>query len=263
MVEPITSCLALCGFLYNVGSNMLTPKIESDSVAQEALKALITEPVGATMDSLLKGAFSKATNSVINRFKADFTDETGAPINHDLQKAVRTAQLLATLTALRACQRELLENDYLLRTLVRTPGLKNVFETPEEKWLTELDKRLVGELTNQSQQNYIPSSNLNYNEILALANPQNDSQAEFAGQKLVLRLKEFTWQEIEPHIFEIKYLPSAESAPKKLKQMIFDGWTENAGNNESFKVDWFRLLIEFFNEEYKQNIRFKTHLKKT
>ena len=216
MAEPTTVAL----FLLSLGVKLGVKALANVADDNEALQFL---------DSVLGNFASDAAKFGTGR-GAEFVkrlaapDADGRPANHDLQKAVRRAQLWATWLACRARQNEL--------------------DAPDE-WLQKSIAWIKAAQTELDDPKYQPPELANFDELVKLADPLQDKSGQPDLQVFLQALKERTIAEFA--------LSDAAGAADNIR----DGWDE-----DGVHFAWETLLYEVFNESYKTEPRVQAALLK-
>ena len=216
MAEPTTVAL----FLLSLGVKLGVKKFVDVADDNEALQFL---------DSVLGNFASDAAKFGTGR-GAEFVkrlaapDADGRPANHDLQRAVRRAQLWATWLACRARQ--------------------NGLDAPDE-WLQQSIAWIKTAQTELDTPNYQPPELANFDELFKLADPLQDKSSQPDLQVFLNALKERTIAEFA--------LSDAAGAADYIRK----GWDE-----DGVHFAWETLLYEVFNESYKTEPRAQAALLK-
>ncbi|HEX8567518.1 MAG TPA: tetratricopeptide repeat protein [Pyrinomonadaceae bacterium] len=190
------------------------------------------------------------------------TDENGKPLNHDLLKAFRRAQLNATLSACESCLEDLIAEEQSAKE--GKNRIRRWFEFLSEdddrkKSLIKIVNFLNERLKEIDKSSYIPDQIVGYENIIDIARPDYPLTTETA-KTLVTDLQEDTIKEIR--FWYLLNLGEPKIA-NLLEKKIREGWlVESKTGREPVPMNWFKLLCAFFSEEYKTNPRVEAALSK-
>ncbi len=182
--------------------------------------------VGNRADAVLCGTFQH----IANRLRDQVPDKI--PANHDIQRAVRRAFLLATITICEDCLTELNRSAKWWQAIYRT-------ETEESRWLRDVRRSFMHELEFVDRAEYLPPTVVEDERIRVLLTPSANSLAE---RTAILKATLFQAVINETRRFG--------EPPEIFMRYVQDS---NTGSSEPKRVDWFNLLSAFFLEEYKHN----------
>lgn len=197
-------------------------------------------------------------------------------LNHDLQRAARKAQLMATWFACQSCLANLKfdRSSYLKR-------LKNIVVNDSDiRWLITVSKRLKDEIDALPNAKF--DDDINYQELFNIFDKDKIVNPEKSAKEFAEKIKEENLKEIENNYYSKFFGQIAidsESGYKMLKDAISNGWDELkveedfAGfiklnisrlqpNENGKKYDWFKLVCIIFNEEYKNDQKIQAALQK-
>jgi hypothetical protein len=164
--------------------------------------------------------------------------QSGPPVNHDLQRAIRKAFLQATLALLSDALRRDVPN--LFSRFLRRLWSKD----QEVRWLLRAYDALAAELRRVSDAKYAPPSSVAESvakrELAFLLEPQGVA-AEERGRELRERLTEEWLQELRGRFGE---------PPEVFIRRLREGWKPPEGEGT---VSWFDLVCVFFAHEVKHN----------
>jgi len=162
-------------------------------------------------------------NKLISKNLKKWLDKTDRPVNHDIERAIRKAELNATLIFLKEyIEKHTEKKSFLNTTPENLKGIKNYLK--EEK--LKLNEPL-----------YVPSPQIIDVNIEDLLNPSSHSTIK-------QRFKDSILLELEENL---------KSIPKEFKQTLIEGI-----EIENNKVDWYDLVSSFFIESVKTNERVKS-----
>jgi hypothetical protein len=194
---------------------------------------------------LLKKGGRRATEYLVKRMKAE--DAAGRPTNQHLQRALRKAQLKATLLALQSRWEELRVRDPSFVGRVLQPLKDRLFHTEEEAQVVKIRKWLLESLHDVDRATYAPLQQQDYEKIITLADPVKPAPTQAEMDQFAKILKEKVIRELELW----------HPAMPALSHKIIYGWEQFGGKsgsilgNEVVTFDWFKLVYEYFGEEYK------------
>jgi len=254
MPDPIS--LAAGYFIFNTAISIgqaIKGGASPEGIGDELMKAA----AGNFYSDLLKAGLGfggrAAWKNIAGRLRSEYNSDK--PLNHDLQKAIRKAQLGATISACEACFEELKDpGTSLLETIV-----KKMSPRPGEVWLRKVMKQLTLNLADTAKEEFIPTTLTDDAEVLSLADATKGDWSETAASvSLVNSIREQTILELR---FAVAPDPLQSPAAKALEKKIHGGWTKTIASEE-VHVDWYRLMCELFNEEYKNNARVTNALQK-
>ncbi|HSK71111.1 MAG TPA: hypothetical protein VK892_05415 [Pyrinomonadaceae bacterium] len=242
MPDPVS--LAAGYFLFKTAVSMglsLSAEATPNSIGDELSKAA----GGNFYYDILKFGSRTAWREITSRLSSEYN--SNKLLNHDLQKAVRKGQIEATLSACESCFDDLkIQDTTLLEKLRNKLSLRE-----DERWLKNVIQTLTKNLAEIRDENYIPPTITDNVDVLKIADVRNYPLTNESVQNLINSIKEQT-------ILEIRVANSPNELQKpialSLEQKIYFGWTKNF-QDEIISIDWYKLLCERFNEEYKTNQR--------
>jgi hypothetical protein len=165
--------------------------------------------------------------------------QSGPPVNHDLQRAIRKALLQATLFLLSDALRERDDvRDLFSRFLRHLPLFRP--KDQEVRWLRRAYDALAAELGRVWDAEYVPPSSVAERELAFLLEPQGVA-AEERGRELRERLTDEWLQELRGRFGE---------PPEVFIRRLREGWKPPEGAG---RVSWFDLVCVFFAHEVKHN----------
>lgn len=237
----LRATVGIIGIVYSLLKADLTA--QTPTVTNEICKSILTGALGNTIYDFIKGG-----SFTIEQIAKRITSDADNPLNHDLQRAARKAQLTSTLLAVRATQKDL----------------------PGDTWLKKLTNILQTKIHNLPKET--PSKIVEYEDILTIFDTREHALIQ---QELVHKLKQDTINELFKLGVEENLSDFSPKAHELLKTKIADGWDETTGDKSllaKFKslyskkqkenlitlakqYDWFSLVCGLFNEEYKENSR--------
>lgn len=254
MPDPIS--LAAGYFIFKTAVSMgvsIQDGFNPDNIGHE----LMTAAGGNFYSDLIKAGATfggkTAWNNIVSRMRSEYNSDK--PLNHDLQKAIRRSQLEATLSACESCFDDLRIQD---RTLLEK--LKNKWTlSPEETWLKDVVHSLTKNLSEVKTESYVPPILTDDVDVLKIADTKNYQLTSESIRQLADSIKELT-------IIEIRIVNppnySQDDIALSLERKIQNGWNKTF-QSETVPVDWYKLLCDRFNEEYKINPRVTSALQKT
>lgn len=283
--------------VYNTGSN---PKGNSDptnnSVPDKAFDSIFGEFVGGIVFGMVTGGAS----TTYSNFKAKYASihlPDKDKLNHDLQKAVRKSQLIATYFAAQNCLEKLNEkNDQ--NDSVSNKGVLG--KTKKQfKRITNLSifKRITNFFVKDNVKKGYLEGVIKYlaQEIKNVDSSPIDLVTPEGIDEILKEYKNFTSTNLEKNVstslkedilYDLKTKIILEGSPfdqetfRSLKTTMEEGWEElpeeNKSNEKSIslsitppkgpatgkKYDWFNLFCSFFIEEYKTNSRVQAVVQK-
>jgi X-X-X-Leu-X-X-Gly heptad repeat protein len=191
-------------------------------------------------------------------------------LNHDLQRAARKAQLIATFFACQSCLAKLeaekfarQDESQLARIRERVQERVWPGDAPEKKYLSKVIKYLNAEIKNNEAAVY--GSKLTFVEFSSIFDTyaivvDEGKQANFAQQlkrefldelRLTTKLDlGFQFDKKGFGLLEEAVLSGWEEIPADVESHNYFGTTQSARDQ---KFDWFNLVCLIFNEEYKNN----------
>lgn len=230
-------------------------------------EAIFGEAVGGLFAAWLKEGSEAAYKAFV-----DGIDRLGADnFRDDLQLAARKAYLSATYLACDSCisSLESERSGMLQRTKNR------VWKDEDLSWL----KAVKEYLQNQVQNVYSGQvKNTESKELFSGFEIFDSTVGKSYAEDVILRVKEEVLQEVKNTYYSKLAgqvaIPFSENGYDLLRDAVLNGWerrTEDAGaltqlNLGSYldgtvgHVDWFSVLIGFFNEEYRSNARLQAGL---
>jgi hypothetical protein len=166
--------------------------------------------------------------------------QSGPPVNHDLQRAIRKALLQATLVLLSDALRErgVDVRNLLSRFLRHLSPFRP--KDQEDRWLRRAYDALAAELGRVRDAEYVPPSSVTERELAFLLEPQGVA-AEERGRELRERLTDEWLQELRGRFGE---------PPEVFIRRLREGWQPPEGAG---RVSWFDLVCVFFAHEVKHN----------
>ena len=210
---------------------------QKDSLPEKFGGAVFGEAAGGSIADLLKEGTATAYEKILQQFSQLDKDH----FNHDLQRAARKAQLLATGFAVAACLKEIDDAD-----------------KEEKKWLNALGKSLEKKINNLP--NEVPQTVVTEKDISQLFDAQASNPVELR-QSVVRKLQEETFDLIRTD--DDSFPHYSMNGFELLKAKIENGWTETASpTSPSHEYKWFELVCGCFNEEYKNNPAVKAAMQK-
>jgi tetratricopeptide (TPR) repeat protein len=230
---------------------------------------------GETFGGIVADCFRQGLAQNYNQLKAKYSriqlDKDN--LNHDLQKAARKSQLIATFFAAQYCLEQVKAENNSAETFVgkkieRAKGM--VFTDSREAYLKEVINYLNDEIKNVENAAY--SETLSFDEFVQVFDIYRQAVESGSQAEVSHSLKEDILRELEllPKFSVLKFDQDAFSL---LAATIQTGWEElppervlsehfvtlNISNLERApsgkKYDWFYLVCSIFNEEYKNNPR--------
>ena len=199
-----------------------------NSLMTEIGNAAFGEGVGGSIADLFKEGSAAAYEKIL----AQLSEFDKSHLNHDLHRAARKAQLLATFFACRAC-------------LLEFAGEERKRE--EKKWLAKLGESLKRKINNLPHE--VPQTAVNNQDILEIFNA-NDKTVNDIQQEIVKKLRAETYDLIRTD--NESFLLYNQNGFDLLKDKIENGWTEQLTPTAPEKFyDWFSLVCGVFNDEYK------------
>jgi tetratricopeptide (TPR) repeat protein len=174
--------------------------------------------------------------------------QSGPPVNHDLQRAIRKALLQATLVLLSDAlrERDVDVRNLLSRSLRHLPLFRP--KDQEVRWLLRAYDALAAELGRVSDAEYVPPSSVAESvakrELAFLLEPQGVA-AEERGRELRERLPEEWLKELKE-----KDKEKFGEPPEVFIRRLREGWKPPEGEGT---VSWFDLVCAFFAHEVKHN----------
>ncbi|HJQ27034.1 MAG TPA: tetratricopeptide repeat protein [Blastocatellia bacterium] len=232
------------------------------TLTNEILKAIVGQVTGGVAYDALKGGAAGLESLWQSR------DE---PLNHDLQRAARQAQLTATLLAVRACLVEIKrakanEKPFWSKAI----GLFN--KDADEAWLKEIAQRWQQKIERLPKE--VPPPVVEGDQLLALFDPASNRAPSEIQEQLISQLKEDALAELRVEQTNVSPIPDA--AYKMVEEAIRHGWNEFAEDtayltslklprrlyppeqkasliNLRRQFDWFGLVCGLFNEAYKRD----------
>lgn len=260
------------GFGYSLFNSDITGDGKLTGKIQEAI---FGETVGGIVADLLKdGTVASYDEFVKNLIQADKEH-----LNHDLQRAARKAQLLATFFACRACL-----SDIKTERSGFIASLKNkVWKDEDINWLTAVAKNIQDELKTLPEA--FPVTEIKDEEIFSIFDRSLSANPEEQQKAFIKKTKDATLEEIRitPYskILDTIEVSFSDSGFKLLTDKIENGWDEFEADGDFIttlnlytpqtkqallgngkQYDWFSLVSGFFNEEYKTNERLKAALQR-
>jgi tetratricopeptide (TPR) repeat protein len=252
----------LAGFGYSLLKADFTRDSGQATLTNEILKAIIGQVTGGVAYDALKSGVAGMDSLWQSR------DE---PLNHDLQRAARKAQLTATLLAVRACLDETRRANAREKP-VWSKAIGLLSKDADEAWLKEIARRWRQKI--ERLPNEVPAPVIERDQLLTLFDPARDDTPQEIQQRLIDRLKEDALAEIRVEQTSISPIPDA--AYRLIEEAIQHGWDEYAEDRAYLtslnlarqieapeekgsllaphrQFDWFSLVCGLFNEEYKRN----------
>jgi tetratricopeptide (TPR) repeat protein len=271
----LTSIRVLAGVV-GVGYSFLN----KDIVGLEAkpLEKLQDSIFGEFVGGLASGWVSDAKNLTVARFYKQIAKIDKDNLNHDLQRAARKAQLIATLFACEAGLQEFSDERQIQgsRSLKLVRNL--VWADTDVKWLKAVKAWIKQEL--KILPKIASQTDINYEEAFRLLDSSLNLSPDEQQKQFIKNTKEAVLAELyrrpyEKFGFTVEY---SENGYKLLERKINEGWAEfTPGDDEIIQLKlserdlpderknqdkWFWLLCSFFNEEYKTNERLKAAMLK-
>lgn len=275
VLETLTTLRIVAG-LVAVGATLYHGEDDKgESLYQKTPEAIFGQVIGGIFYDFFKLGASKAHETLVNKYKNINFDRDS--LNHDLQKAARQAQLVATFFAAQDCLEKVkaanlpdTESGKVKQffgkatEFIKGRDAREVYLASIIKFLDEAINNLdsadfSGSLTNEQFSTVFDT----YQQGL---NPKNKKDiADSFKQDIIRELKIL-------EIVDSEIKRDAE-AFKMLTDAINDGWNELPKENilsEKFvslsiinlpqtelgeRYDWFDLVAVIFNEEYKTNPR--------
>jgi tetratricopeptide (TPR) repeat protein len=285
----LKAVVGITGVAISLYKKGLTSSGEIDN--DKTLEAIFGQFVGGVFYDLTKGGAS----ATYEYFKSKYAkiDLSKDKLNHDLQKAARKAQLVATFFATQYCLEETKaenaqvspdeEKSLVGRTIDRAKDITNkakrvAFKNSRETYLKEVIEYLNKEI--KTPENAVVET-LSFDDFLKIFDVYKqaitqDSQMEISTFLKADILAELEWlHKLNPNfIFD-------RDAFDLLKTTVENGWEElplERRSSEHFitlnvanlkqsptgkKYDWFYLVCSIFNEEYKDDPRVKAAANKS
>jgi hypothetical protein len=206
-----------------------------------AITTIITKEalISGVAENRADAIFCKCMQQIAQRVKG-----SDSKTNHDLQRAIRKAQLESIIVVCGVLLKEKgYSSEYLLETIWKK--VKNTISPrdSEEIWLTKVCKDLIDELQEISKHQYVPSSTQADMQIELLLRPNNNGATERLSQ-----LKEHL---LETTLIEIRL--RHPHPPHKFIDVMRYGWKDTNSDGLSVEVDWFNGLCNSFAYELKHN----------
>lgn len=273
-IGTLRTLIGIAGF----GYSLYTRGWQNDSAdnknfnQSKLFEAIYGGSVGNLIYDFLK---SGATNTVdlINKLNIQGVDE----LNHDLQRAARKSQLMATSFACQSCLANLKFNrsSYLNK-------LKNFVLTDNDVlWLEAVNKNLKVEIEKLPEAMF--DTSINYQDIFNIFDKDKVVNKEEAAEEFSIKIKIQNLDEVRNNFYS-KLLGQisvdfSQGGYDLLKDAILNGWDElkveedEAGliklnisnlqlNPHGKKYDWFNLVCILFNEEFKTNQKIQSAIQK-
>jgi tetratricopeptide (TPR) repeat protein len=252
----------LAGFGYSLLKADFTRDSNQATLTNEILKAIVGQVTGGIAYDALKGGVSGMESLWQSR------DE---PLNHDLQRAARQAQLTATLLAVRACLAETKRANANEKPFwSKAARLFN--KDADEAWLKEIARHWQQKL--KRLPNEVPPPVVEGDQLLALFDPALNRAPSEIQKQLIDQLKEDAIAELRIEPTGVSPIPDA--AYQIVEEAIRHGWNEFAEDtayltslnlprrlyspeqkagliNPRRQFDWFSLVCGLFNEAYKRD----------
>ena len=283
VIETLTA-LRIAAGLVGVGTTLLYGKDDTGgSLYDKIPEAIFGQAIGGIFFEYFKEGSAKAHEKFVKEY-GKYININRNSLNHDLQKAARKAQLVATFFAAQDCLEKIkAENlpDAERGILGKTYDKGKDFikgKDSREVYLEAIIKYLNDSINSLETADFV--ENLTFNEFTAVfdtykqaSNPDNQKKIADEFKTDIIRELEF----LEIADSDIKR--DAE-ALKNLKKAIRNGWNAmpkgNALNQNYVSLsiielpqsalgkrhDWFDLVCVVFNEEYKENPRVETAAQK-
>lgn len=194
----------------------------------------MTTIMGGVLGNRFDAAFLSGMKAVLGRLR-----ESGSPVNHDIQRAVRKAQLQATILVLEALRAELQSDVH--------PWLRAAQQvvSPDEelRWAREARRDINAELRSLSDAEYLPPPSEAGMEPELLLLPPGDGGASRA-RALRAKLVELTVSELKLRL---------PNPPVRFLSMMREGWDDPHGASAPVRPHWFDAVCAFFAYELKNN----------
>lgn len=239
----------------------------------EGYKSVLGQAVGGVFYDLIKAGGSASAEKLKQLLQEELSTDN---LNHDLQKAARKAQLVATFFTAQNCLQKLKSADEKSKLAKVGDKLKEItkFISNEEKFFIGLIKYLEEQMKDDNINAFVYQGTLNIEQFEAVfkrfeSSVSSDSQNAQANvaeslQEDILYEIEYVGKTKLHFILDNKGLTSLETTIKNgweeiladvgetnfISLEIYDKWKKKPE-----RYDWFELVCAFFNNEYKSNPR--------
>jgi Flp pilus assembly protein TadD len=247
----------------------------------EAYKAVLGQFIGGMFYDFVKGGAGATLEKLQSKYsKINLGTDN---LNHDLQKAARKAQLIATFFAAQNCLQKLAAKNNEESSLVQKVIVKGkevlAGRTDEQMFFHQLINYLNEQIKDEAIENAIYKGDLDaekFEAIFTITNQtvgsSNEAEAQTAREKIAGMMRDSVLEEIEYAVRIVPDFKMNEAGLDSLKSTLENGWEEippepqdsneyvslNISDKRQQKIerfDWFDLVCGFFDEEYKNNPR--------
>lgn len=238
-------------------------------------EAFLGETFGGIISDCFRDGLKSNLESIKNKYSTINFDKDS--LNHDLQKAARKAQLIATFFAAQYCLEEIKRIAVDVKSNGRSGKFHKFIGHAKHKLLKGDGEKYLEEVINYLNNEIRKSANstiksLNFEEFLRIFDTYEIASSTNSEIQISQILKNDICDELEV----VSNFPTSNFDQKTfefLKSTIHAGWIElptewplsehfvtldlkgGVRNRDGKRYDWFNLVCSVFNEEYKDNPR--------
>lgn len=233
---------------------------------------------GEFIGGLASGWAKEAKDFTIGKFYDQVINIDRNNLNHDLQRAARKAQLIATLWACEASLKEIKDEQQLNLSKTKAFLKSWIWAEKDTKWLQGLKDWIKAEL--KIIDKIPPQIDINYEDVYRIFDLNLSLSASEAQKSFIKAIIDSTLEEIrsQPYKRFGITIEDSDTGYDLIKSKITEGWQEfipndnyltelnlsdkNLSDTRKNENKWFWLLCNVFTEEYKTNERLKAAMLK-